>query len=104
MGEEVLQLAEKNIPAAAWLKDTFKLTGDEYERMQEKGQISLKALEMAIEQHARKIKIANRSFDHRVARPTGGPATDGRAASSHHGSLLARAVCPGDPDQAQVRQ
>lgn len=52
MGEEVLQLAEKNIPAAAWLKDTFKLTGDEYERMQEKGQISLKALEMAIEQHA----------------------------------------------------
>lgn len=52
MGEEVLQLAEKNIPAAAWLKDTFKLTGDEYERMQEKGQISLKALEMAVEQHA----------------------------------------------------
>lgn len=51
MGEEVLQLAEKNIPAAAWLKDTFKLTGDEYERMQEKGQISLKALEMAVEQH-----------------------------------------------------
>lgn len=52
MGEEVLQLAEKNIPAAAWLKDTFKLTGDEYERMQEKGQISLKALEIAIEHHA----------------------------------------------------
>lgn len=52
MGEEVLQLAEKNIPAAAWLKDTFKLTGDEYERMQEKGQISLKALQIAIEQHA----------------------------------------------------
>lgn len=52
MGEETLQFMEKNIPVAAWIRDTFRLTGDEYEKLQEKGQISLLALQKAIEQHA----------------------------------------------------
>lgn len=52
MGEETLQLMEKNIPVAAWMKDTFKLTGDQFEEMQSKGQITLRALQLAVEQHA----------------------------------------------------
>lgn len=52
MGEETLQFMEKNIPVAAWMQETFKLSGQQFEEMQKKGQISLKALQIAIEQHA----------------------------------------------------
>lgn len=52
MGEETLQFMEKNIPVAAWMQQTFKLTAEQYEEMQRKGQISLRAVQMAIEQHA----------------------------------------------------
>lgn len=52
MGEETLQFMEKNIPVAAWMQETFKLSGQQFQEMQEKGEISLKALQIAIEQHA----------------------------------------------------
>lgn len=51
-GEETMQLMEAGIPARSWIQDSYDLTAEQFDDMQQKGQISLDMLIKAVEQKA----------------------------------------------------
>lgn len=51
-GEEMMQLMEAGLPAKSWIMQSYKLTTDQFDKMQEKGEITLDMLQKSIEEHA----------------------------------------------------
>ena len=51
-GEEMMQLMEAGLPAKSWIMDSFKLTSDQFDKMQAKGEVTMEMLETSIEKHA----------------------------------------------------
>ena len=51
-GEEMMQLMEAGLPAKSWITESYNLTSDEFDKMQQKGEISMQMLQQSIENHA----------------------------------------------------
>lgn len=51
-GEEMMQLMEAGVPAKSWIEESYNLTSDQFDKMQQKGQITMEMLQTSIEQHA----------------------------------------------------
>lgn len=51
-GEETMQLMEAGLPARSWIQDSYKLTSEQFDKMQQDGQITLDMLQKSIEDHA----------------------------------------------------
>lgn len=51
-GEETMQLMEAGLPARSWIQKSFNLTSDQFDKMQEQGEITLDMLQKSIEDHA----------------------------------------------------
>jgi len=51
-GEETMQLMEAGLPARSWIEQSYNLTADQFDKMQEKGEITLEMLEKSIQDHA----------------------------------------------------
>lgn len=51
-GGDIMQLMEAGLPARSWIEDSYKLTSDQFDKMQAKGEITLDMIQKAIEDHA----------------------------------------------------
>ena len=51
-GEEMMQLMEAGLPAKSWIEESYNLTADQFDKMQQKGQITMEMLQTSIEAHA----------------------------------------------------
>jgi tape measure domain-containing protein len=51
-GEETMQLMEAGLPARSWIQKSYDLTAEQFDSMQQKGEISLDMLQKSIEDHA----------------------------------------------------
>lgn len=51
-GEEMMQLMEAGLPARSWIEKSYNLTAEQFDKMQQKGQITMEMLQTSIEQNA----------------------------------------------------
>lgn len=51
-GEETMQLMEAGLPARSWIQKSYNLTAEQFDDMQQKGEITLDMLQKSIEDHA----------------------------------------------------
>ena len=51
-GEETMQLMEAGLPARSWIQKSYDLTSEQFDKMQEQGEITLDMLQRSIEDHA----------------------------------------------------
>jgi hypothetical protein len=51
-GEELGRLQAKGVPAQSWIQESYKLTANDYDKLQREGKISLDMLQKSIEDHA----------------------------------------------------
>jgi len=51
-GEEMMQLMEAGLPAKSWIEESWNLTSDQFDKMQQKGEITMEMLQQSIEKHA----------------------------------------------------
>jgi len=51
-GEEMMQLMEAGLPAKSWITESYNLTSDQFDKMQQKGEITMQMLQQSIESHA----------------------------------------------------
>ena len=51
-GDEMMQLMEAGLPAKSWIQQSYNLTAAQFDKMQQKGEITLDMLQKSIEEHA----------------------------------------------------
>jgi tape measure domain-containing protein len=51
-GEETMQLMEAGLPARSWIQESYNLTADQFDKMQEDGEITLEMLQKSVERFA----------------------------------------------------
>ena len=51
-GEEMMQLMEAGLPARSWIEESWNLTSEQFDKMQQKGEITMEMLQQSIEKHA----------------------------------------------------